>query len=645
MAAVSSYAQTDNADVFHRFKHRIMPREVKNTKQTEQDRVMSRGERELRKMLAEQEKSQKPDTSLFVEWSKTDVIAVNKANREASAKEKLDSIVRKNILGQRVSKQTFTYTKEGWRLHCNNYVPDEMTGEWKLYGYYDYVYDDLGRTIESSIVDESAGGESAKYEFFYSDESPYYTSQIYSTYENGEWVPAQKADYVYDERYNTIEEVYSLYTFDAADWTPVERKTATFDAADRVTSYYEYVWDEASNDWVGRPYSLLSQTFTYDGEGRDLLTSYYTWENGKWLEYERDAYTYDGNGNMLKLETSFWNRDRQDWSGADDYSDSWGTATRYNRRLEYTYDDKDRVTSLSNYAMDGAGKWTNDLNETYEYEDLEDGTYRSTRITYKPLREAGVLEPNTKSERIMNKYGSTLYSKSWRINSDYTDFVPEDEAEMYVDEYDNYFGSTSYRFMVNEDGTVTRYGTLREIFTFADDWDPASRLNNPETYVIQQGSYESDDTFTDYQMYEYSWVEGTDIIAGYNNYQFVRGNKTPIATWVTEYDPDKTTEDFYSWPIATQIDAMNIYKVLATHNYQNWSYITGSTDWTPDSSYDDAYYYSGVTPSGIGRLETTAEGAREVARYNLSGQRVDKSAEGIMIIKYDDGSTKKVINK
>ena len=40
-----------------------------------------------------------------------------------------------------------------------------------------------------------------------------------------------------------------------------------------------------------------------------------------------------------------------------------------------------------------------------------------------------------------------------------------------------------------------------------------------------------------------------------------------------------------------------------------------------------------------------ANGASEVARYNVNGVRLDKAQKGLNIVKYSDGTTKKVIVK
>ena len=55
-------------------------------------------------------------------------------------------------------------------------------------------------------------------------------------------------------------------------------------------------------------------------------------------------------------------------------------------------------------------------------------------------------------------------------------------------------------------------------------------------------------------------------------------------------------------------------------------------------------FATNVDPDGIGDIMAT-EDAVEVARYNLSGRMIDKPQKGINIIRYSDGTTRKVLIK
>jgi hypothetical protein len=53
----------------------------------------------------------------------------------------------------------------------------------------------------------------------------------------------------------------------------------------------------------------------------------------------------------------------------------------------------------------------------------------------------------------------------------------------------------------------------------------------------------------------------------------------------------------------------------------------------------------GATLAGIDASPAVGNDVKEVARYNLNGQRVDAPTKGINIVKYSDGSSRKVLVK
>ena len=57
------------------------------------------------------------------------------------------------------------------------------------------------------------------------------------------------------------------------------------------------------------------------------------------------------------------------------------------------------------------------------------------------------------------------------------------------------------------------------------------------------------------------------------------------------------------------------------------------------------FYIVGDVVSGINSVTVEDENKQEVARYNLNGQRIDAPQQGINIIKYSDGTIKKVYVK
>ena len=55
-------------------------------------------------------------------------------------------------------------------------------------------------------------------------------------------------------------------------------------------------------------------------------------------------------------------------------------------------------------------------------------------------------------------------------------------------------------------------------------------------------------------------------------------------------------------------------------------------------------FSTSVDPDGIGDV-MVSEGVTETARYDLSGRKIDKPQRGINIVRYSDGTTRKVLVK
>ncbi len=74
------------------------------------------------------------------------------------------------------------------------------------------------------------------------------------------------------------------------------------------------------------------------------------------------------------------------------------------------------------------------------------------------------------------------------------------------------------------------------------------------------------------------------------------------------------------------------------------------TVYVPKGTYDDYWlsefgYFENIVeydPTGIDKV-TTSNGAKEVSRYSVNGQRLSVPTKGLNIVKYSDGSVKKVV--
>ena len=74
------------------------------------------------------------------------------------------------------------------------------------------------------------------------------------------------------------------------------------------------------------------------------------------------------------------------------------------------------------------------------------------------------------------------------------------------------------------------------------------------------------------------------------------------------------------------------------------------TVYVPKGTYDDYWlsefgYFENIVefdPTGLNNVITSND-AKELSRYSLNGQRLSAPTKGLIIVKYSDGSVKKVV--
>lgn len=100
-------------------------------------------------------------------------------------------------------------------------------------------------------------------------------------------------------------------------------------------------------------------------------------------------------------------------------------------------------------------------------------------------------------------------------------------------------------------------------------------------------------------------------------------------------------DDIWAWPSTRE----NIpYKIIELEQCYDLDGDGSWDDYGYYSSYVDHYYYSNVVNTGVDSIDETS-GTVEVERFDLSGRRLSTPVMGINIVKYSDGSVKKVLVK
>lgn len=628
--SASAMAQQSATTIFEAFPHNITPRKVEVVTETFVPK------HNLPK-LPVVSKADAKTSSPFSAWTDSNGHPKQgvKAMAKDSYKEKLDSIVAYTMSGKPSTKQVLEYNENGLPTWCYNYVPDSNGSGWTRVGYYCYEYDDAGRTVSRESIDNTGASSSVRFEYIYTDDTPYYSSLIYYVYSDGGWVPYQMCDYKFDDNGNTTEELYSQFYDKTQSWVPSLKICSTYDDQHRMTSYFEYGWDTRKQAWYGYTGNYEGQTFEYASNGEDAKISNYIWENDDWLEYRRMIWTRNDKNLVTKEECLYWNRASQSWIGNDRYGQNG--IYKYNRYCDYVYDDKDREVSSMNYQLENNGNWHNNYNVFTEYTDLPGEITESTQKVYSQWTTSGIPELYKEYYYKKNKYGSELHYKEW----DYTQGFRKcmDEVICDVDENNNYLAGYFYGFTNDEENR--RYARSADIFDFPEGWNGATDLYVPVSLHKMIGvGYDSDDDWTEKERYDYHWDNG-DVLVGVEIYDRTEGyDKKEMASW-SVYDFSMPVSDIYRWPISNKTDAYYNNKLLSEGDCVDYD---GDGEWDMDLSTETTYFYTEFNSTNISAIGQNSN-VHEVARYDTTGRQITKNAKGVVIIRYSDGTSRKVVIK
>lgn len=633
------------------FEPKIHAREVTNYREMLRQAEISESEKAIRQLEKTAEKSTQllaQDKKLgYIDWMarSADVESINRMARAAgtSYTHSLDSVIRMRLDNMPVSRQTFTYTATGKPSIAVNFVPDELTGKWKNIGHFSFEYDDSDRVLAREVIDQTSPESCQRFEYIYNDEtSPVYTQELFYTKDDdGNWVPSQKGEYTYDAALNPLEQKYSFFDLDSQDWVYVERKTATFDEQDRILSYYNYVWDSISGQWVGATNpSGTSQEFVYDDKGRDAETYWLRWEDGDWLRYHRRLDQYNDNNQLIREDIQYWNSDKQDWCGnLNDRNVIW----------KLTYDDKGRVLTDYTYNVSIDGDISDDSTNDYTYTDREDGSYDVTNVRKLRWKKPTELDLYSMTERSVNKFGSEYYYKNYTYSN--TDFaMPTAEEIRTMDENNNYISGDFFNFSLDEEGQPHRYASSKELFVYPEDYvsRPDHMTPNKGIHWKGTGATGNDTDWTLSHEDVFRWEvdpEGKDVLVSAINYKALEDNiMPPVQGYDQEIDYDIDRFKIATFAISNMTDNFYRYALTKYTTLKNWGYYSGDMEWDDDSSTVDTFYYNELTPSSVDCLDAEKKG-EIIGYYDLQGRALSAPAKGVNIVKYNNGSFTKVIMK
>lgn len=542
---------------------------------------------------------------------------------------KMDSVMRVSAIdGTPFSCQKFTYNEFGQGLRSDNYVFDGI--DWMPYSFFSYEYDDLHRTIVAESINDMEPYNNQRIEFIYSDDTPYYTTRIdyYPNWETYELEPYQKTDYQYDSEGRTTGETNFYWDSEVNDWVAFASKTATYDSQDRMTSFFTYTLDYATYELVGEE----GHDYHYlEGSDLDKEVDAYIWEDGAWFKYEKRVLTYNDLIQLTKDEYLYWNRERQNWDGNDVYG-MWGM--EYNNNCQtFTYDELHRLILAESFRTNSDFELVKNGEDAYSYADLENGDTERTRIQ-SFMWEGPWISPYREEIQHFNINGNETYYKNYTFTPGYKQATDEEVRDITIENgISVYHGCFFYGF--TQDEANKRYGADREEFGYADE---ESALNGEPSYGMHwKGvSYDTDTTWDDYTRDEFKWEHNNMV--GNTHYVWENGSKWAQETWFVDVDWNQDRDRMWVWPVG--VDLLAIAKVDSVEDFYDFD----NTGWNPQYSTKDLYYYSDVVTTGVEQTETLGN-AVETERYDISGRRVSGRQAGLNIVKYSDGTVRKVMMK
>ncbi len=553
---------------------------------------------------------------------------------------KLDSVTAVNLNGTPTLKQTFTYDN-AWRplvgreLYYNSYA-----NSYNLSTEVEYAYDEQGRIIVSSFYyGEGREYEAARKEFFYTDDTDWYSSEILYimfdpyTYEvTDDWVPYQKGEYTYNSYGDCTNQLFYLWNEEEGTWDVRLKYEATFDADGRVLSIFAYAFE--NGQWTGNFMTETGynegNTYTFTADGNPATVGYWTWEGNEWLEYRKLAWTYNEKGNLLKYEDLFWNRGAQDWSG----NDTWYDYKYDSRETNYSYDEEGRVTLAKTLSLNGNGEWIYIGQNEYEYEALPDGFLRKIDTCYMRWLSP-IPSPYSRVLQEFNTFGTETRYLGYGFTSEGEAFPKEETLRFFGP--DNEFLKGEYYGFRNDEEHLRYAESMEEYFYDAQHNDG----KKPYMGVHYSGiDGMSEDWVPKYRLL-YTWSPAPMyLLQGIEMENWIDEDWVAYSSYLNEYDFATDINTVVLWPNVLPNDAY-LYQIVSAYTWLNTD---GDDSWDATLSQNFDYHYSKITNAAVKSLVSNPNKV-EVARYDLMGRRLAEPTEGVNIIRYSDGTSEKVMVK
>jgi hypothetical protein len=208
-------------------------------------------------------------------------------------------------------KDETDYDENGYLLIYTSYDVDEEN-EWQAFWKSDYSYDESFNNIFTlnSLWDANTNTwlTESKVDNFFNEFDNIETS-IDSTWTNNSWSPSYKIEYFYDENQNEESEI--SYSFWDNSWEKVSKTELEYDENNFITLRSYFSWNSSNQDWDNNQKYI----FENNALGNPILYLFFRWdyESLKWIGQQKSERYYNEN-NYLTLRVEYiWEESTEDW--------------------------------------------------------------------------------------------------------------------------------------------------------------------------------------------------------------------------------------------------------------------------------------------------------------------------------------------
>ncbi len=278
------------------------------------------------------------------------------------------------------------------------------------------------------------------------------------TYDAGEqkYTLVTTVEFEYDKKGNLLSQTNNF-----SDGSK-RRNSYTRDKNNQITVLIEEDWNKDESKFVFNRKTL----YTYDSLGDTTSIERISYENGEWVNSDKQATIYTAQGNILNTTFYTWDKDNQKYENRS--------------KTENVYDGNGRVTESSSYWWLG-DEWNEDSKYTYEY-DANGNKTQQKFYSYKQLNDVTTYSYDTN-----NRLTAMIISEYVGGNSQ---FVEKEEYSYDGEEFSSYYtynGSDwDYQSSRKQIQSKTdKYGNVVEVKSMVKhgdgEWqEETSRIN---TYV------------------------------------------------------------------------------------------------------------------------------------------------------------------